>query len=223
MLQAGSEPAVALRVAADEIERLTAEDAMINGVEGPGRPVNTAWCHRTWAMPSPDTFTIKPIAELLDRYLSGCPVVVDPYARRSRRATVSNDLDPQMPTTFHLDAVVFCDEVFRIGVVADVVLFDPPYSPRQIAEVYKRIGLTCGKVDTQNARSCRLVRDGLSKVLRVGGLSVSCGWNSAGFGASRGFVPIEILMVAHGGVHNDTIVVVERKVDIERALFQETP
>lgn len=38
-----------------------------------------------------------------------------------------------------------------------------------------------------------------------------CGWNSAGFGKVRGYVFEEILLVAHGGAHNDTIVTVERR------------
>ena len=37
------------------------------------------------------------------------------------------------------------------------------------------------------------------------------GWNSNGVGKVRGFEIIEILLIAHGGSHNDTIVTVERK------------
>ena len=40
---------------------------------------------------------------------------------------------------------------------------------------------------------------------------ISFGWNSIGFGKNRGFEIIEILLVAHGGTKNDTIVTVERK------------
>ena len=37
------------------------------------------------------------------------------------------------------------------------------------------------------------------------------GWNSGGIGKTLGFELTEILMVAHGGAHNDTICTVERK------------
>ena len=40
---------------------------------------------------------------------------------------------------------------------------------------------------------------------------LSFGWNSGGIGKSLGFEIIEILLVAHGGAHNDTICTVERK------------
>ena len=37
------------------------------------------------------------------------------------------------------------------------------------------------------------------------------GWNSSGVGIKRGMKLIEVLLVPHGGSHNDTIVTVERK------------
>jgi hypothetical protein len=40
---------------------------------------------------------------------------------------------------------------------------------------------------------------------------VSCGWNSGGIGKKYNFKQIEILLVAHGGWHNDTIVSLEKK------------
>lgn len=54
-----------------------------------------------------------------------------------------------------------------------------------------------------------------SKRLRIvhqGGIVISFGWNSTGIGKKYGFEKIEILLVAHGSQHNDTIVVVERKI-----------
>ena len=51
----------------------------------------------------------------------------------------------------------------------------------------------------------------ISRILRPGGISISFGWNSSGIGKKRGFEIIEILLVAHGGMHNDTICTVERK------------
>lgn len=44
-----------------------------------------------------------------------------------------------------------------------------------------------------------------------GGHAITFGWNSNGFGKNRGFEAVEILIVAHGGHHNDTLCVVERK------------
>lgn len=158
---------------------------------------------RTWAMPSPATFSIPPISALLDKWLNGCVVVIDPFCGDSLRGTIRNDLRNGMEARLFLDSLN--------GVVADAVLFDPPYSPRQIAECYKRVGLKVGLEETQNARLYREVKDRLDARLRPDGIAICCGWNSAGFGIKRGYQIEEILLVAHGGAHNDTIVTIERK------------
>lgn len=95
---------------------------------------------------------------------------------------------------------------------ADAVLFDPPYSPRQISEAYKSVGLEVGMRETQNGRLYKTVKDEPHRLLRPGGIAICCGWNSAGFGKTRGYEFQEILLVAHGGAHNDTIVTVEQKI-----------
>lgn len=41
---------------------------------------------------------------------------------------------------------------------------------------------------------------------------ISFGWNSNGIGGDE-FEKVRILLVAHGGVHNDTICTVERKTE----------
>lgn len=167
---------------------------------------------RIWAMPNARTFSIAPISALLARYIVRRPsaVIVDPFSAESMWATHRNDLNPAYKTR-SLHAADYCAELIAEGVTADVVLFDPPYSPRQISEVYKSIGRECTTKDTQNAMLYKSVRDGLNRLLKPNGLAISCGWNSAGFGKERGFTMLEILLVAHGGAHNDTIVVVERK------------
>jgi hypothetical protein len=157
---------------------------------------------RTWAMPSPATFSIAPISALLDRWLSDCEVVIDPFSGDSTRGTLRNDLRNGMEATLWLDS---------LSVQADAVLFDPPYSPRQISESYKRVGLDVGMRETQNARLYKDTKDRLDRLLKPNGIAICCGWNSAGFGKTRGYEFEEILLVAHGGAHNDTIVTVERK------------
>ena len=53
--------------------------------------------------------------------------------------------------------------------------------------------------------------DEISRILKIGGICMCFGWNSSGVGNRRGFDILEILLVAHGGSHNDTIVTVEKK------------
>jgi hypothetical protein len=154
-------------------------------------------------MPSRWTFSIEPISNLLDRWLNGLQVVVDPFAGKSTRGTHRNDLSDGE------DAEVFCRRLLAEGVVADAVLFDPPYSPRQISECYKGLGLRVGTEETKNARLYKRARAPLAGLLRPGGLALSFGWQSSGF--SREWVTEELLLVQHGGGHNDTICVVQRK------------
>ena len=57
----------------------------------------------------------------------------------------------------------------------------------------------------------RRVMDVIIPKIEVGGYAISFGWNSNGFGKSHGFKKMEILLIAHGAGHNDTICVVEKK------------
>ena len=92
----------------------------------------------------------------------------------------------------------------------DGVLFDPPYSPRQIKECYNGVGLKCSMEDTQGSFWGK-IKNEIARVLKPKGIVICFGWNSNGCGKTRGFELEELLLVPHGGNHNDTIVTVERK------------
>lgn len=164
--------------------------------------------NREWAMPCKNTFSIKPISALLDRHLTPGLVSVDPFANTNRRATMCNDLDPQYGTEYCMDALDFLNGI-QSGTV-DVVLFDPPYSPRQISECYKSLDLTVNMQTTQASFWSNLKKE-ISRITKRGGKVITFGWNSGGIGKGLGFNIHEILMVAHGGWHNDTICTVDIK------------
>ena len=52
----------------------------------------------------------------------------------------------------------------------------------------------------------------ISRIVKKDGIVITCGWNSGGIGKSNGFEIIEVLLVPHGGWHNDTIITVDKKV-----------
>lgn len=164
--------------------------------------------NRVWAMPNSLTFSIKPIKELIERNLVNASVIIDPFANQSKYGTITNDLNPEMKTDYHMDAVDFLK--IHAANSSDVVLYDPPYSLRQVSECYKNIGRAVTMQDTQSSWRTKHI-DEISRIVKPGGLCISFGWNSSGVGKVRGFEIIEILLVAHGGSHNDTIVTVERK------------
>jgi hypothetical protein len=172
---------------------------------------------REFAMPNAATFLLPPVKRMLDRYLDGKNIVVDPFARNSKRGTVTNDLNPQTDADYHVDANEFLG---KLDVQADAVLFDQPYSPRQISECYQQIGRKCGMHDTQSSFYTK-IKDGLDRVLKPTGIAICFGWNSMGLGINRGYEMLEVLLVPHGGAHNDTIVTVEQKIPKTQAeLFQ---
>lgn len=164
---------------------------------------------RQWAMPNKQTFDIKPISELIHRYYSGDLVSVDPFANKNRLATITNDLDTQYDTDFNMDATDFLKSID--GSSVDLVLYDPPYSPRQVSECYKSLGMTVNMQTTQASYWGDQKKE-IGRIVKDSGYCITFGWNSGGIGKKHGFEIVEILLVAHGGWHNDTICTVERKI-----------
>lgn len=163
---------------------------------------------RTWNMPNKNTFGIQSIKELLEEELKG-GLIIDPFANNNSFAHVTNDLNTKFETDFHMDALEFL-KLFADESV-DVVLFDPPYSPRQVKEAYESVGL-----DTQGGKLTRSsywsdLKKEIGRILRVGGKAISCGWNSGGMNNKDVFHINRIRLVAHGGNHNDTILTVSVK------------
>lgn len=160
-------------------------------------------------MPSHDTFSVKPIRELISRHITE-GVWVDPFSRNSpfRRLCITNDLSDEVDADFHLEAMDFLKKFEDHSV--DGVLFDPPYSPRQISECYKSLGRDVHFSDTQSSFYGDRKKE-VARIIKRGGKALSFAWNSGGIGKSNGFEIVEILLVAHGGAHNDTICTVEIK------------
>lgn len=167
---------------------------------------------RCFAMPNAETFSVKPIGEFVQRFLADAKISVDPFARNRDWATYTNDINPATSAQSHQDAETFLGALHGRGIVADLALFDPPYSPRQVSEHYKAAGLQVTGEDTQNGRLYRRVRDAIDRIVRPGGVVLSFGWQSVGMGINRGYELFETMLVAHGGGHNDTICIAERKV-----------
>ena len=161
-------------------------------------------------MPDSETFKIKPINDLINSHITD-GLWVDPFSFNSvfGDRCITNDLNPLADTDHHLEAIDFLSLFGESSV--DGALFDPPYSPRQISECYKKIGREVHAQDTQSGFYGDR-KKALSRVIRKGGKVLSFGWNSGGIGKSNGFQIVEILMVPHGGSHYDTICTVEIKV-----------
>jgi len=178
--------------------------------------------NRIWAMPSADTFDVPPIGEFVKSYLRQSSVSVDPFARNKRWATYTNDLNPETSAEYHMDVADFLKMLVEKGVKADLVIFDPPYSPRQVKEMYDSFGKQVSIEDTQMVTIRKTSREYIRQILDVNGICLSFGWNSAGMGREHGFEIVEILLVAHGSFHNDTICMAEKKIAYQSSLFGES-
>lgn len=163
---------------------------------------------KAWAMPNSKTFRIPPIKQFVERWISGADTIIDPFANDCKYGTLTNDLNPDFNTDYHMDALDFLQSL--PSKCADVVLYDPPYSLRQVTECYKGVGREVTMETTQSSWRARHL-DEISRITKSGGVALCFGWNSAGVGKTRGFDQIEILLVAHGGSKNDTICSAEIK------------
>jgi len=137
---------------------------------------------RVWAMPNKQTFTIEPIRKLIEEEIG------DEY------------IDP-FPFEYKEDATDYLQRIYPF----DYGVFDPPYSPRQLKECYKGKGEYDTKASTWSGWKDLMAERVLDKC-------ISFGWNTCGLGKKRGFEITRILMVCHGGMHNDTICTVEHRV-----------
>lgn len=175
--------------------------------------------NRQRAFASKDTFSIKPIRQVVKTYLSKSKVSIDVFARNNLWATYTNDLNPETQAEYHLQAVDFLQMLVDKEVKADLILFDPPFSPRQVKECYNSIGLKMKQEDAWLTNGWTKERRLIKRLIKDNGFVITCGWNSNGMGESFGFKIIELLIVAHGWGHNDTIVTIEQKDSSQPELF----
>jgi DNA modification methylase len=139
-------------------------------------------------MPSHKTFTIKPFKNLIAAELG------------------SNYVDP-FPYPFVKDAIDYLKTIPDNSV--DHLVFDPPYSQRQLKEKYHSAGLSFNHpMNNSYWSNCRKE---ISRIVKSTGKVISFGWNTNGIGIKHGFKITKVVLVAHGSQHNDTIATVEVK------------
>ena len=88
-------------------------------------------------------------------------------------------------------------------------MFDPPYSQRQLKEMYHNSGLSF--TYPMNSSYWAECKKEISRIMKPGGKVICFGWNTNGIGKKHGFEISRIVLVAHGSQHNDTIATVEKK------------
>ena len=161
--------------------------------------VSTIRMERAWAMPTPRPFQIPAIAKLIEEECAGYPKekIVDLFPYKATRDAF--ELLKSLP-----DSSV------------SVFLIDPPYSKKQAEDLYRDHGKEHGipMVSWESPKQYWTeFRKEIARVLEPGGKCITLAWNTQGTGKGLAFKITRILMVAHGGGRNDTIVTVDRKKD----------
>lgn len=157
------------------------------------------------------TFDPEPVRRYVERWLEG--TVLNLFAGQTELRHDGdihrNDCDESIDADTHFDAV---DVAAQFGPRSlDTVILDPPYNVRKAREKY----------DGQMVGTFTHVKDELIPLVRPGGRTIHFGYSSTGMGRKRGFDLKEICLLNHKGDINDTIVVVEQRVEHRLGDFSE--
>ncbi len=90
---------------------------------------------RVWDMPHKHTFRIPTVQCLLRRFVKNRAGWADPFSNERSPVEHTNDINPELNTKHHLDAVDFL-KLFDPNSL-DGVLLDPPYSMHQCTISYE--------------------------------------------------------------------------------------
>lgn len=124
---------------------------------------------RVWSMPNSNTFDIPPIRKLISEEVDTNLLWIDPFANTNRIARITNDLNPEYGTQYNMDALDFLKMFDNESV--DGVLYDPPYSPRQVSECYKGVGMNVTNRTTQASFWSNHKKE-ISRIVKRGGRSL---------------------------------------------------
>tara|TARA_R100000700_G_C3175611_1_gene150487 strand:+ start:2278 stop:2904 length:627 start_codon:yes stop_codon:yes gene_type:complete len=180
-------------------------------------------------------FDNKHVRALIDKYVRRSfvkgyqtPWLVDPFARESlsskhgdyRHLSISNDLNPSMPTDYHMEAneflVMLSERVKSYRFSCQLLLFDPPYTLRMLKDHYIDEHMPIDDMiplwQTQNMWGKG--KDAINQVCPIGAYAISFGYHTHGMGRCRGWRKEEILILEQAGSPDryDVLVTVEKKV-----------
>lgn len=144
------------------------------------------------------TFSVGPIREWVERCCEGRVLNLFAGKVTLKVNEIRNDLDPDMPADYRLDALEFLKT--WSGERFNTILLDPPYAYRKSMEMYK--GIICSPF--------RQLKDEVPRCLYPGGKVITFGYHSIVMGGGRQFRLEKVALFCHGGAIHDTIASVER-------------
>tara|TARA_B100000459_G_scaffold124861_1_gene77521 strand:+ start:681 stop:1211 length:531 start_codon:yes stop_codon:yes gene_type:complete len=130
-------------------------------------------------------------------------VSYDLFARDCLWADVTNDLNPNTKASINLDAETFIKNTKSN--VANLILFDPPFSGRQAQDKYGSDNLYA----SDSGKISRITNE-FQRVLKPGGYVIKLGYNSTKI---KNLEIVEMVIVNFGGSRNDVIISVHKKMN----------
>jgi hypothetical protein len=116
---------------------------------------------------------------------------------------VRNDVDLATPAEYHLPADEFCKMAITKGMKFDTIILDPPYNLRKAVEAY----------NGRYFHSFTPIRRMCAELLNQNGRIITLGYDTTGLGKKRGFKKVAVCIVNHKGDHDDTLCLVEQKIN----------
>lgn len=170
-------------------------------------------------------FENRHVKKIIDQYIGALRIgkqhlnvrMCDPFSnnktqRRQGTTLISNDLNEKFNSTYHLEFNDFGEYMLNLNHEFDLILFDPPYSLTQLKRQYEGIGKDLEQ--WQCRRMWTRGKDALAKTVVPGGIVISFGWTSQGWGKHRGFEKLAIWNIEQSGRDGqyNLQVTIERKV-----------
>ncbi len=162
------------------------------------------------APPTKWTFEPNSVRSYVESHLEGRVLNLFAGTTKLRHSgkIIRNDISEDRPADTHINAMfardTFQDESF------DTVILDPPYNVRKAREKY----------DGEYMGSFKRVKNQVQHLIKPDGKALTWGYDSTGMSQSRGFKKTEVALVNHKGDHNDTICVVERKMNTSLSAYE---
>lgn len=114
---------------------------------------------------------------------------------------IRNDIDESIDADFHFNATEVREYVDDQSF--GTVILDPPYNVRKSREKYS--GVYQGAL--------KYIKDQLQTIVRPGGIVIHFGYDTTGMSKSRGFKKEQVAVFNHKGDHNDTLSVIDRRMN----------
>jgi len=161
----------------------------------------------------------RSIRELSSAKMRDVLRVCDPFANSSFTTRpkqgvhfYTNDLNPDMPTLFHMEANDFGEMCKETNMEFELLLWDPPYNLTQLKRQYEGIGKHLEQWQCRNPFG--RAKDALAHCIPLGGHIISFGFGSRGFGHRRGFKTLAIYNIEPVGTEYryNVQIIVEKKV-----------